>query len=589
MRVYFIILILVQFVFNEAKAQDDEIKPLIEAWKSSDKSQTHRAERTYRALKSRGASGKFNVKVKSLYAWLSDHPDDRLKVRVLMYDILGRQEYGFGTTSKDYNRLAKAIEIAHRLKDNQLKAELYALFAQMNLGKPGDFLLYNLKAVELQRAIGFQHFSFVHNRFFNISYALFHSKDYKESISFGKECLAFKDVEVEKWDPRVYLFQLDIIGASYSKLGKPDSAIHFYQQIIDTLTKKPDPLARVQKLWLGIARGNIGHMLIMKGHEKEGVPMVEEQLKVGLECSEINNAAIAQNILAEVDFKHRNYSLANNKWNIALRYAMQALAEEQQIIALKGLAESFLYLHQADSSQAYYNRYEQQKEQSAAKVNLSKLDRFRSQMAFDNLQNSYDETSHKLNNEKLLRNFILISVFLITVIVLLVYSRNSIQLKYRREEQLRKQQETETQMLEARAQVIAFSKNILEKDRLIYSLNKALKSHHNSPEEKDITSTLLNYVLVTDREWAKFKEMVSNAYPGFFVRLESLISHISPAEERLASLICLQLNDRQMASMLGISKESVTRSKRRLKQRIVIPEGLTLEEYICSLNDLRSI
>ncbi|MBB2145370.1 hypothetical protein GM921_07740 [Pedobacter sp. LMG 31464] len=503
-----------------------------------------------------------------------------------MYDILGRQEYGKPVTHADYNLLAKAIEIAHSLKDNQLKAELYALFAQLNLGKPSNFLLYNLKAVELQRKIGFQHFSFVHNRFFNISYALFHTKDYKESISFGRECLTFKNVDVKKWDPRVYLFQLDMIGASYLKLGKCDSSIYFYQQIIDTLTKKPDPSPAFQKLWLGIARGNIGHAFIMQGKEAQGLPLVKEQLNVGIENKMLNNAAIAQNILAEVDFKHYNYELANSKWKSALRYAIKGNDENEQISALKGIAESYLYLRQPDSAQVYNNRYQKLKEKQTAEINASKLDRLSSQMAFDNLQGNYDETNNKLSREKLLRNFILIGIILLTIIAILIYSRASIRANYRQEEQLRKQKETEKQMLEAREQVIAFSKNILEKDRLIYSLNKALKSHATDAEEKNISTTLLNYVLVTDREWEKFKEMVSNAYPGFFVRLESLITHINPAEERLASLICLQLSDRQMASMLGISKESVTRSKRRLKQRIAIPEGQTLEEYICSLNSV---
>jgi hypothetical protein len=456
----------------------------------------------------------------------------------------------------------------------------------LNFGKSGDFLLYNLKALELQRKIGLNHFSFVHNRFFSISYALFHTKDYRESVSFGRECLLFKNVEVKKWDARVYLFQLDIIGASYLKLGKCDSSIYFYQQIIDTLLKKPDPLPFMQKLWPSIAKGNIGHALIMKGQEAQGLPMVKEQLRVGLETGQFNNAAIAQNVLAAVDFKHQNYGLANQKWKAALRYAIKGLVEEQQVIALKGISESYLYLQQPDSARLYADRYQQLNERRMAAVNAIKLDRLRSQMAFDNLQNNYSETNYKLSREKLLRNFILIGVFLLMIIVLLIYNRDHIRTKYRRAEMLRQQKETEKQVLEAREQVIAFSKNILEKDRLIYSLNKALKSHATDIEEKNINATLLNYVLVTDREWEKFKEMVSNAYPGFFVRLESLIADITPAEERLASLICLQLSDRQMASMLGISKESVSRSKRRLKQRIAIPDGLTLEDYICSLNAL---
>jgi hypothetical protein len=50
------------FCFH-AKAQDDEIKPLINAWKVADTSQTHRAEKTYEELKLEKDSRKFQRKI----------------------------------------------------------------------------------------------------------------------------------------------------------------------------------------------------------------------------------------------------------------------------------------------------------------------------------------------------------------------------------------------------------------------------------------------------------------------------------------------------------------------------------------------
>jgi DNA-binding CsgD family transcriptional regulator len=75
------------------------------------------------------------------------------------------------------------------------------------------------------------------------------------------------------------------------------------------------------------------------------------------------------------------------------------------------------------------------------------------------------------------------------------------------------------------------------------------------------------------------------AYPDFFPAFKKLVANPTPAEERLATLIYLDLSNQQIANTLGISKDSVTRGKRRLKQRLNLQADEVLEVYIRDLTD----
>ncbi len=567
-------------------AQKADIKFYIDAWKVADTSQTHRAEETYDKMRALKDTCLLKETVHALYAYLDKHPDDRLKVRIDMYDVLSKKHYNLQLVDLDSAKLYHDIKLTHKLKDEQLRAELYTLYAEVGAN---NHLLYNLKAIELEKKLGIKHFRYIHTRYFNASLGLYHNNEYRQSINYGLQCLAYKNVPVNTWDSRVYVFQLDIIGASYLKLAKYDSAKYYYQKIIDTLSKKPDPVPHMQKLWLGIAKGNIGHALILQGHEAEGLALVDLQLTCSREVKSFNNMAIAQNILAAIDYRHKRYIESLKKWRQAYVWAIQSEYDiiEQKILALQGIADSYRKLNQTDSAYKYDRLYFNLSNQRVVDVNSRQLSALKVKIQFDDMQNSLEHINERLAQEKLIRNLILIGIALLSVISLLLYNRQRLKNMYKAEMLEREREIAEKEVVEAKEKINEFTRNIREKENLISVLKQTIGKNNsvNKEEIKTLNDNLLNYVLLTDSEWTKFKEAFNKAYPIFFSRLKELIPRINPAEERLASLICLQLNNHQIANMLGIGADSVGRSKRRLKNRINLPEDTTLEDYISKLND----
>ena len=582
MKALTLIVIILSISFSAVKAQQPTVESLIKSWKVKDNTQSFKAEETYAQLKQKTGYAAHQKLMANLYSYLRSHPDDRLKVRIDMYDILGKKEYNKPVNEADSVRLYEDIMIAHKLEDEQLKSELYTLYAEVG---HNNYVLYNLKALELQKKIGLAHFKFVHNRYFNASYGLYNNNEYQQSIDYGLQCLQYKDVAPETWDPRVYLFQLDIVGASYLKLAKYDSCIYYYRQILDTLHKKPDSSPYIQKLWLGIASGNIGHALILKGEEQAGIPMVQQWLLSSTEFNSYNNISKSLNVLAAVDWQHKEYAAALQKWKSSYIAAEKVgnYIDEFKIEALEGIVKSYRTLHNPDSAYKYGDLADKLSKERLLAINSKKLSVMKTQMAFDDMQVNLQDMSNHLKQERTIRNFSLIAIVLLTIISLLIYNRQKLTAQLL----LSKQETAKKEISDAKTQLAEFAKHIRQKQQLVHRLQLVIRQNNyaNEEEEGSIHNDLSNYVLVTDEEWVKFKEAFSKAYPLFFIRLKEIVERITPAEERLASLIFLQLSNKQIANTLGISTDSVARSKRRLKSRINLPSDTKLEDYISTLNE----
>ena len=75
--------------------------------------------------------------------------------------------------------------------------------------------------------------------------------------------------------------------------------------------------------------------------------------------------------------------------------------------------------------------------------------------------------------------------------------------------------------------------------------------------------------LVSDRDWAAFREKFTAAYPQFFSNLDKALGkRATTAYEKVAVLVFLGLNNQQIGDAICISKDSVGRTKRRLREAL---------------------
>jgi len=196
-----------------------------------------------------------------------------------------------------------------------------------------------------------------------------------------------------------------------------------------------------------------------------------------------------------------------------------------------------------------------------------------------NIQNLNKERRSQL----LLRNIIIVGIVLLSLFMLLIINRKRLKTKMKMEKAEQEKLLIEQEVVSARAQLEMFTANILEKTNLIEKLELKAKDKQASSEQQTIISELSRQTILTEDDWQKFKSLFEKIYPGFFINLKNKFHDITIAEQRMASLIRLHLTTRQMASMLGISVDSVHKTRQRLRQRLQLSNDAGLEEIIAAI------
>ena len=111
-----------------------------------------------------------------------------------------------------------------------------------------------------------------------------------------------------------------------------------------------------------------------------------------------------------------------------------------------------------------------------------------------------------------------------------------------------------------------FTENIVEKSELIEKLNQQIAGEQ--ADDQQIIEELTGYTILTEADWENFKRMFEKIHPDFFTSLKQTAPGITVAEQRMAALLRLDISSKQMASMLGVSVDSVHKTKQRLRQRM---------------------
>jgi DNA-binding CsgD family transcriptional regulator len=181
-----------------------------------------------------------------------------------------------------------------------------------------------------------------------------------------------------------------------------------------------------------------------------------------------------------------------------------------------------------------------------------------------------------LNKEKkriaLIRNFIIVLILLLAATGYLYFNRIRLKLNL-------KQQQAQADAENAREQLTLFTENLREKTKLIENLQGQLLNKELNEEQIEHIHELSQHSILTDEDWEQFKSLFNKVYPAFLIDLKLKVSDITLAEQRMAALIKLKMTPKDAATMLGISQNSVYKSRQRLRQRLGLEHDEDLEIF----------
>src|SRR5688500_5060505 len=401
---------------------------------------------------------------------------------------------------------------------------------------------------------------------------LYKARDYRSAVRISQEAVNFHGaMEVNKTDSLNDYWEMNawnIIGLSYERLGVYDSAFVAFDRAYQLAnTPGGDPF------WKTLIKGNRGDVFFLQGRYDSAEALLKLDYEGSIAAQQYDNAAMSLQRLARI-YNSRGESTK----------ALSMVKEADQLIRKMGNDEykagifytyALVYknLNMADSTFAYMDQYKQLNdvlEKRAAK-NLAEI----VQLRMDNREGVIRIL--ELNKEKkriaLIRNFIIALILLLAVAGYLYLNRARLKMQF-------KQQQAEAESMNARAQLSLFTENLREKTKLVESLQDQLLNKELNEEQIEHINRLSHHTILTDEDWEQFKTLFNKVYPGFFVDLKRHVNDITVAEQRMAALVKLQISSKDAALMLGISQNSIYKTRQRLRQRLGFDHDAELETYL---------
>jgi len=398
---------------------------------------------------------------------------------------------------------------------------------------------------------------------------LYRTHDYQRSIYYTHlGIVREKDTSYEAKNRM--MSRWNTIGLCWQKLGNYDSAFASFDRAYNIAKEIRN------EIWQSIISGNKGQVYFMQKKYAIAKPLLEADYRYSKSYGEMVSAGNSLQWVARI-------SLIEGKKDSALMQVSEAL----KLIQLENhptylqnvyyaTADVYRAFGNYDSVYKYSELYNKLHDSIERAVATSALEI--SRIKLDNLQNAF--TIKNLHKEKeaetLKRNFLLATIILVAAIIILILTRQRQKLKYQ-------QRLTQSEMVAARERLNVFTQNLFEKSTLIENLQLQLQDKEHNAEQQRVIDELSHQSILTEDDWAKFKSLFEKIHPGFFLKLKQKSADITLAEQRTAALTRLEFPTRQIASLLGISVDSVHKARQRLRQRYNFHSEAELEKFLSSL------
>jgi tetratricopeptide (TPR) repeat protein len=358
----------------------------------------------------------------------------------------------------------------------------------------------------------------------------------------------------------------ELIGITYAKIGKIESlegryykALAIYKKAFeDLLTVKSPHVVRIGGEYITLLNEGEKYAEALK------VMAIVDQLKI-FHSANMQDRMVYKNAVADT------YSGTNNY--------KDAIREYQHTIAIKDSIAENDKQTAVDEIQAKYQT-ELQREKNVSLESKNKT--------LEEIMSA---------EQKLILLYIIVSIVIIGFI--LVYLRSS-KLKNRLQKEAMKAIEAENELIKQRSiheqELLKQQQDTIdEKQRELTSTALRMANYQdninniiNKCEANELTKVSevkreLQYLIKQKDYWKQFETRFNNLHPEFNNTLTNKFSKLTKNDLEFCSLLKLNLSNKEIASLLQISHESVITKKYRIKKKMEISDDAEFEKLISEM------
>ena len=572
-----VVLILFPFCFVSAQAQNKRnVQTIVK--QLGDKSHQ---QLVLSAMVDSAVAGMDSATAVSTFDQLQKQADDnshlRVRLAMLQTQIIFQQMRRSWSWSKAPfidSLFSKALKTSMETGDDLLIAEVcrkYALVGDL-FGQIEKAIFYSFKSLDIQEKYGIETFPHLIDFYFTNADILYKAGEY--GLCHRQLQKVIRLLKTQTLQSPVY-YVYNTMGLACYKLNQFDSAIYWYR------TALPFTIQQKDTVWQGIVTGNIGDVLFKEKKYDSAKYFLLQEYEIA------NHSTVEKKSACNSLLKVARILVVQSKPDSALLLIKQAApvvfdyveANNRNLYITK--SEVYKAAGRSDSAAVYLALFQHLEDSVKEKQLFCRADVTRIRLNYENAQYVITQIQRERKHEREMQ-FIIWVAFAIALLIAFVFYRQRLILSNLEKKLLLQQKRTAEQAAAAaREQLSQFTDYIIEKNKLIESLQQQLQEQNQTVHEELVTQTIL-----TDDDWTRFKGLFEKVYPSFFDTLQTNVPRITPAELRLAALMLLKLETKNMAAMLGVSVDSARKSKSRLRQRLNIDVQGDFKDYIQTIKDL---
>jgi len=451
----------------------------------------------------------------------------------------------------DYENVLKNYLIALEIAENeQLISELNQI--KLNIG--------NLYLRLAQYDLAFKYL------FESKTYYLQNQKTESKNLSFNYQLIGIAYGNNNSLDSAIYNFNqalvhtneknnstfyggiLNNIGAIYSKRDENEKALKHYQKAITTFDYTKEKIGK------GVSMSNIAYIYGKQEKYEEAITLYLNSFELFKESNGLIYLRDNYANISEVYEKSGNYKDALKYSNLYLNLS-DSITNSEMISDMANLQMQF------------------------------EIGKKNQELILLEQENKLIETENTLIKVK---QFILIAGIIFLILIGLLIFRNlrtSLKNSKLTKTILQKEkQELTSEIKYKKKELEDFAFRIIEKNNLLASLKHDVKNIEtkNMDKIRDISLSINSNLNIT-KDRKEFEMRIDKTQNSFFLKLENKFPALTKNEQRLCSLLLLNLSSKDIASILNISPDGVKKSRYRLRKKLQLDSKQEMSTYLKSL------
>lgn len=315
--------------------------------------------------------------------------------------------------------------------------------------------------------------------------------------------------------------------------------------------------------------------------------------------NDFRQISVILNNLARVARKEGNTQLSQEFAEEALEEAKKSNQKTSIMVSYQMLSENAEARNDYKSALGYSKKYMQFRDSVFSDQKAKAIEKLKIEYNTEQKEKDNQLLQSKLDLQNSIYIGVVILLALLVVIGILIIRMQNLKRKkagelYQREKTILETREalTQAELLNTRnqldfneKQLVDYMDRILRKNELIEELKRQIANTGTDEElEKSLPSKNLSAIIETKtlspEDWNTFHGLFDSAYEGLLPRLESQYPNITPIEKQLFMLIKLNLNSQEAATVLGVSPDSIKKSRSNLRKKLQLEESTRLKEFL---------